>query len=76
MSSPARTHAMVTRFKGTKRPFLGERLEGTTPPPKPKRRRRAAKAKAKAKVTPKRNRWDWSDGVERARGATNLSSGV
>lgn len=47
---------MVTRFKGTKRPFLGERLEGATPPPKPKRRTRAAKAKAKAKgkVTPKR----------------------
>ncbi|KAL9008294.1 MAG: hypothetical protein Q9173_006565 [Seirophora scorigena] len=41
---------MVTRFKGTKRPFLGERLDGVTPPPKPKRRRRAAKAK----VAPKR----------------------
>ncbi|KAL8646533.1 MAG: hypothetical protein Q9210_006083, partial [Variospora velana] len=42
MSSSANTHVMVTRFRGTKRPFLGERLDGVTTP-KPKRRKRVAK---------------------------------
>ncbi|KAL8987032.1 MAG: hypothetical protein Q9177_003731, partial [Variospora cf. flavescens] len=51
MSSSASTHVMVTRFRGTKRPFLGERLEGVSTP-KPKRRKRVAKAKAN--TVPKR----------------------